>query len=158
MVTSSKPGKKAPKGKTRELLPREARVLDWTVDIHARGEGPKTARRRESSQYMIVEGELTEPLGGVTSFLLQLWPDPDTSVGTREIASVGSVIQVKPTIQVAASLTPDEFHSVFLLASSGKLRSVYMAVQEPRYGRALVASFSFSSRPPEIEEASSLPC
>jgi hypothetical protein len=147
-----RPKKPATKQKKRELLPREARVVGWTVDVHARGEGSKTARRRESSQYLIIEGELTEALGGVTSFLLQLWPDPDAGVGTREIASVGSVIQVKPKIQVAASLTPAEFHRVFLLASSGNLRSVYMAVQEPRYGRALIASMSFSSREPECSE------
>lgn len=145
------PKKRVVKAKKRELLPREGRVLDWTVDIHARAEGPKGARRRESSQYMIIEGELTEALGGATSFLLQLRPDPDTTVGTGEIPSVGSVIQVKPKIQAVASLTPDEFHYLFLLASSGKLRSVYMAVQEPHYGRALIASFSFSSRPPEAE-------
>jgi hypothetical protein len=139
------------KVKKRDLLPREGRVLDWTVDIHVRAEGSKVSRKRESSRYLILEGEFTEPLGGVTSFLLQLSPDPEPTVGAREIPSVGSVIQVKPNIQAVASLTPDEFHYLFLLASSGKLRSVYMAVQEPHYGRALIASFSFSSREPEDE-------
>jgi hypothetical protein len=109
------------------------------------------SRSRESSRYVILEGEFLEPLSGATKFLLQLSPQLEPSLGGGDIPSVGSVIQVKTQVQAVVTLTPDEFHYVFLLASSGKLLSVYMAVQEPYYGRALIASMSFSSRPPASE-------
>lgn len=142
------------KTKKRDLLSREGLVLDCTIDIHVRAEGSKHSRTRDSGQYLIVEGDVTEPLNGITKFLLQVSPVAEPDLGARDMPCVGSVLQVKPTIQAAATLTPAEFQSVLVLASSGKLRSVRMAFQEPHYGRALVASLSFSSRVPEATQLS----
>lgn len=139
------------KARKRGLLSRDGNILDWTVDIYVRAEGTKRSRTRDSAQYMILEGELTEPLNGVTQFLLQLHPAEQPDLGARETPSLGAIIQVKPKIQVAGTLTPEEFRSLFLLAGSGKLRSCALVFQEPHYGHALVAGMSFSSRPPESE-------
>jgi hypothetical protein len=139
------------KVKKHELLSREAVVLDWTLDVYARAEGTKHSRSRESSRYLIIEGELTEPLNGVTKFLLQVDAAATPDLGARDMPCVGSVIQVKPKIQAAGTLTPEEFQSLLMLAGSGKLRSSTMVFQKPHYGHALIASMSFSSRPPESE-------
>jgi len=137
--------------KKRDLLSREGRVLECTIDIHVRAAGGKTSRSRDSAHYLIVEGDFTEPLKGITKFLLQVSPDPEPSLGARDMPCVGSVFQVKPTIQAGATLTPAEFQSLLVLASSGTLRSVTMVFQAPHYGHGLIASLSFSSRAPEVE-------
>lgn len=139
------------KAKKRALLSREGVVLDWTIDIHARAEGTKNSRTRESSQYLIIEGDFTEPLNGITKFLLQVTPAAEPDLGARDMPCVGSVIQVKPAIQAAGTLTLAEFRSLLVLAGSGRLKSVVLAFQEPRYGHALIASMSFSSRSPSGE-------
>jgi hypothetical protein len=135
----------------RELLSREGLVSGWTLDIYASAVGTKNIRSRESARYLIVEGEFTEAVKGVAKFLLQVSPESEPGVGAREMPCVGSVLQLKPQIQAAATLTSDEFHDLLLLASTGKLRTFQMAFQEPHYGHALIASMSFSSRDPERE-------
>lgn len=137
------------KAKKHELMSREGVVLDWTLDIHARAEGTKHSRTRESSQYLIIEGDFSEALNGVTKFLLQVHAAPQPDLGARDMPCVGSVIQVKPKIQAVGTLTPEEFQSLLMLAGSGNLRSFTMVFQKPHYGHALIASLSFSSRSPE---------
>jgi hypothetical protein len=139
------------KARKRELLSREGVVLDWTLDIHARAEGTKHSRSRDSSQYLILEGNLTEPLNGITKFLLQVQATVEPDLGARDMPCVGSVIQVKPQVQAAGTLTPEEFQSLLVLAGSGRLRSLRIVFQKPHYGHALIASMSFSSRAPESE-------
>lgn len=137
--------------KKRGMVSREGLVHKWTVDIYVRAEGDKHSRSRTSAQYLILEGDFIEPLKGVTKFSLQLNTDAQPELGTREIPSVGAVLRVKPEIQAAGSLTPDEFQSILLLASVGRLRRFGMNFQEPRYGRALIANLSFSSGEPAGE-------
>jgi hypothetical protein len=116
-----------------------------------RAEGTRHSRTRDSSQYLIIEGDFTEPLNGVTKFLLQVHATATPDLGARDMPCVGAVIQVKPQIQAAGTLTTEEFQSLFMLAGSGKLRSFAMNFQEPRYGRGLIASMSFSSRDPSAD-------
>jgi hypothetical protein len=137
--------------KKRELLVREAHVLDWTLDIHVRAEGSKHSRTRESSRYLILESDFTEPLNAVTRVCLQVHPEAEPSLGARDMPSLGSIIQLKPQVQAAGTLTPEEFQSLLMLAGSGKLRSFRMVFQKPHYGHSLIASMSFSSREPESE-------
>jgi hypothetical protein len=139
------------KANKRELLSREVNVLNWTLDIYARAEGTKHSRVRDSSQYLIIEGEFTEPLNGVTKALLQVQAAATPNLGARDMPCVGSVIQLKPQVQAAGTLTPEEFQSLLVLAGSGKLRSLRIVFQKPHYGRALIANISFSSREPECE-------
>jgi hypothetical protein len=143
-MRAKKPGK-------RELLSREGVVQDWTMDIHVRAEGTKLSRTRESSRYIILDGELTESLNGVTKFSMQVQTEAEPELGHRGMASLGSNIQVKPQVQVVVTLTLEEFQSLLMLASSGKLRSFRMVFQRPHYGHALIANMSFSSRAPESE-------
>lgn len=136
----------------RAMVQREGIVSKWTLDIYARAEGTKNARSRTSAQYLILEGEFSEPLKGVTKFSVQLSPADEPGLGAREIPTVGALLRVKPEIQAAGTLTPEEFRSVLLLASACKLRTFGMVFQEPRYGSALIASFSFSTRDPTADE------
>lgn len=136
----------------RSMLQREGSVSSWTLDIYARAEGKTNARSRGSAQYLILEGEFIEPLKGVARFSVQLSPADEPDLGAREIPTVGSVLRVKPEVQAAGTLTSDEFRSVLLLASAGKLRTFGMVFQEPRYGSALIASFSFSTDDPAADE------
>jgi hypothetical protein len=139
------------KSKKRDILLREGQVLDWELHVYARAEGTKQSRHRDSSQYLILEGEFTEPVNGVAKFSLQLHADAEPGVGARDMPCVGSVLRVKPEIQAGATLTPEEFQSILLLASTGNLKYLAMYFQQPRYGSALIANLSFSSRMPQPE-------
>jgi hypothetical protein len=137
--------------KKRELLVREGIVLDCTTDIFVRAEGVKLSRTRESSRYLILEGDFTEPLNGVSKFSMHVHTEAEPHLGNREIPSLGSILRLKPEIQPVVTLTPGEFQSLLILASGGKLRSVRVVFQKPHYGHALISSMSFSSSEPEGE-------
>jgi hypothetical protein len=129
----------------REIIARTGRITSWTLHLHVHAVAHAGLRQRESSSYLILEGELTETLNDMSSFMLQVSPEIEPSVGSREMPCVGSVLTTKPRLEAAGALTFEEFRSVLALATSGNLRSSRMAFQKPFYGKALVASMSFHS-------------
>ena len=53
-------------------------------------------------------------------------------------------------INAVVNLSQSEFSLVLGMAAAGRMVSVHVSFQEPRYGSALIASCSFSSDPPEM--------
>jgi len=148
--------KKLRKGPSRPtLLSREGVITRWRASLHVLAErhrgGP---RERKGSAWLTLEGELTEPVAGVSGFSIHVFPVTEPCVGQAEIPSVGSFIRVKPVMDGVVELSGEEFNFIVTLAASGRIASCSVAFQPPRYGRALIASVGFSSDPPAPEDES----
>lgn len=135
----------------RPLIAREGSVLAWELHIYARADGSKQHRERKSSLYLVLQGEFSEPVKGISLYSLQLMSTAEPDVGNREMPCVGSILRVKPRIDAGGTLTKEEFEALLTLATTGNLRHMGMIFEEPRYGSALIASMSFFSQPPTEE-------
>lgn len=131
------------------LLSREGAITGWRASLHVFAErrrgGP---RERKGCPWIVIEGELTEPVAGVCAFSIHMFPVTEPCVGRAEIPSVGSFIRAKPVMDGVVELSEREFDFVLTLLTSGRIASCSVAFLPPRYGRALIASIGFSSDPP----------
>ena len=133
-----------------ELLPRSGIVTVARIDMHIYADKQRgSVRERKSSIHIDVMGEFTEPVSGITKFSILTHPVPMPAAGQAEIPCIGSFTRFKPIAQGVVELSVDEFQNLMLLATSGKLRSCYVAFNTPYRGHALIVSVSFSSGPPE---------
>lgn len=60
---------------------------------------------------------------------------------------------MKGSLDAVVELADREFQLLCGIATAGRLTAVDLCFQEPRYGTALVASCSFSTREPEAVAA-----
>jgi hypothetical protein len=154
-MTSGRPKprqKPEARSRRRELIARYGRVKDWDISLYVHGESRHGMRERTSMQVLEVRGDLDEAVKKVQSFRLTVFAKNEPEVGTAEIPSVGSVISMRQELGAAIELAAAEFQLAVAMAAAGRLRSVHLCFQEPRYGSALIASCSFSSRHAEEEE------
>jgi len=130
------------------LLSREGAITAWRASLHVFAERRRgEPRERKGSPWLVIEGELTEPVAGVSAFSIHMFPVTGPRVGQAEIPSVGSFIRAKPVMDGVVELAEREFDFVLTLLTSGRIASCSVAFQPPRYGRALIASIGFSSDP-----------
>jgi len=142
--------KQKTKNRKSDLLSRYGTVHDTRIDLNIQAERLHgNLYQRKSSIYVDVIGEFTEPVSGVTQFSILTFPVEKPELGKTVIPSIGSFIRIKPTAQSVIELSLEEFQNLMQLAASGKLRSCYLAFNEPFRGRASIVSISFSSDPPE---------
>jgi len=100
---------------------------------------------------LTLHGNLDVSVKQVSSFKLTIFADPEPAVGAAEIPSIGSVLSMRGSLDAVVQLADREFQLVAAMATAGRLRSVYLSFQEPRYGSALISSCSFDTREPEDE-------
>ena len=139
------------KVKKREISHHNGTVSSWDASlfVYIDKRGGETTRQTLLS--LQLKGEFLAPVKNITGFQLTAFPYKTPSVGNAEMPSVGSIIATKPLIDAVVTLSEQEFQVLFALATSGRLASLHLSFQEPRYGSALIASCSFSSQPPEEE-------
>jgi len=94
---------------------------------------------------VFVEGELIEPINGVSAFSLMAYVAVDPSIGNAEVPCIGSFRVIKPTVTGAIDMTPSEFQYLLTMASAGT--PCYLAFSKPRWRSALIVSVDFSTRP-----------
>lgn len=135
----------------RPLLAREGSVSAWALHVYARADGNKNHRERRSSHYLLLQGEFSERVKGVSHYSLQLTSAVEPNVGNQDMPCVGSILRVKPRIEAGATLTKEEFEALLTLATTGNLRHMGMRFEELRYGSGLIVSMSFFSHPPQEE-------
>ncbi len=63
-----------------------------------------------------VYGNLQEPVRNVSAFKITLFSDPDPTPGKAEIPSVGSIIGVKPTLDLVVTLADRELNLLTAMA------------------------------------------
>lgn len=139
------------RSKRRELMLRSGLVHGWDASVFVLAESRHGVRERKPMLVLEVRGEFPEPVKKLSSFKLTVFAEAEPAVGAAEIPSVGSIIAMRGSIDAVVQLADREFQLVMAMATAGRLRSVDLSFQEPRYGSALIASCSFSSRDPDEE-------
>ena len=144
--------KKTARRRTRRrwIISRDVEIQGVDISIYIEAEGTDLARLRRSMQHLEARGVLTEPLGGTTDALITIFSEAEPNVAGGEIPNVGAVLAVRPRLAAAVGLAPDEFGLLAAMMLAGRLASAHLAFQDPKYGKGLVASFSFSTQSPEI--------
>lgn len=137
--------------KRRELMSRTGVVHGWDASVFVLLESRHGARERKPMLVLELRGELSEPVKKVGSFKLTVFAEAEPAVGAAEIPSVGSVLSMRGSLDAVVQLADREFQLVVAMATAGRLMSVHLCFQEPRYGSALVASCSFDTRKPDEE-------
>jgi hypothetical protein len=147
--TTARRGTRGRKG--RELIARSGTVTGWEAGLYLHADGRREGRERKAMLALDVYGNLQEPVRNVSAFKITLFSEPDPTPGKAEIPSVGSIIAVKPTLDLVVTLADRELSLLTAMAAAGRLKHVDMCFQEPKYGTALVASCSFHTKVPDDE-------
>lgn len=145
--TTARRGTRGRKG--RELISRSGAVTGWEAGLYLHAEGRREDRERKAMLALDVYGNLKEPVRNVNAFKITLFSASDPTPGKAEIPSVGSIIAVKPTLDLVVTLADRELSLLTAMAAAGRLKHVDICFQEPKYGTALVASCEFQTKAPE---------
>ncbi len=94
----------------------------------------------------LVSGQFSQPTKGIVDFEFTIYPG-EPHVGNVEVPVVGVILTAKTAIETFITVSDLEFQTLLTLATSGHLKYVSCAFQEPRYGSGLMTYFSFSSDP-----------
>ena len=135
----------------RQLIARSGTVTGWEAGLYLHADGGRGSRERKAMLTLDVYGNLREPVGNVSAFKITLFAEADPTPGQAEIPSVGSIIAVKPTLDLVITLADREVNLLTAMAAAGRLKHVDLCFQEPRYRSALVASCSFHTKVPDDE-------
>lgn len=146
MPSTTKPRRTPAK---RALLSITGSPTDWGGELFVYGDRRDGSDLRHTILSLDIRGEFTTPVRGTTAFVLRVRSEDKPSLGNVEIPCVGVWIAVKPAFDGSVNLSHREFDLVLAMAASGKLASVHLNFQEPRYGKSLIATVSFSSYRPE---------
>ncbi|MGN6524942.1 MAG: hypothetical protein ACTHL8_01005 [Burkholderiaceae bacterium] len=133
----------------RGLLSRAGIVTGWSGDVFVYSDLAYGEPRRRTLGGIDIEGSLSTPVRGVSSFKLWLCHSTEPSLGSAEDPAIGAWTSIKGGLQGAIHLTESEYHTVLTMLTFGKLGSINLTFQEPRYGRALISMVSFHSGPPQ---------
>ncbi|WP_159876867.1 hypothetical protein [Aquitalea denitrificans] len=129
---------------------REGVIHQWEVTAYI---DPAPVHRQI---YLEMSGELTEPFAGVSRFSISTHVDrADGSNGS--MGAVGYFIEMKHELTGVVSLTRDEFQLLQMLASGGNLKSCSFSFQQTARSKAVIVSFSFSSKLPDDAEDAGVP-
>ena len=131
------------------MISRSGAVTGWEAGLYLHAEGRREDRERKAMLALDVYGNLKEPVRNVNAFKITLFSASDPTPGKAEIPSVGSIIAVKPTLDLVVTLADRELSLLTAMAAAGRLKHVDICFQEPKYGTALVASCEFQTKAPE---------
>lgn len=98
------------------------------------------------------KGRLLEPIRGVTDLSGAIFPSNDVEFRPDVEPAVGSIISIRETVQVVATLTEQEFSWLVCMASGNLLGVCYISFTTPIRGRALVRSISFQRNLPPPDD------
>lgn len=148
------PTAKVPSRRSRrrsdEILSRTVAVSEYRASLSVRAVTSRGMEPEiEGGPWLEVRGVLNEPLREASDVAINVYPTEKVEIGTARPAAVGSVIQVRPHIELVAALTHAEFDRVWAMALAGVLKHAYFACTKPHYNRALVTNLSFSNEPEE---------
>ena len=120
--TTARHGTRGRKG--RELIARAGTVTDCEAGLYLHAEGGREDRGRRAMLALDVYENLQEPVRNVSAFKITLFSEPDPTPGQAEIPSVGSIISVKPTLDLVVTLADRELSLLMAMAAAGRLKHV----------------------------------
>jgi hypothetical protein len=113
--------------------------------VHVRGHEPEI----NGDPWLEIHGTLDEAVGPMRDIDISVFAKDKREVGPARPAAVGSIIQLKPVVQVVVPLDRPTFQALWMLALSGHLRHASLHFTRPHYGNARVINVSFSNEPEE---------
>lgn len=138
------PGRKR---RSDQLLQRSGEIKQLRVSLSVRADKPRSLPPERKTMLTIdIEGEFTEPIAGTSQFSIMAYVNANPVVGQAEVPAIGAFTAIKPVLQGAIDLSPNEFQSLLTMASAGMLRSCYFAFTKPRYRSALIVTADFNSK------------
>jgi hypothetical protein len=143
MPTVKPPGRK--RGPKPEMLRRVGRIESWGGYVYVSADRERSGPERRSLHGLKLKGSLNEPVAGVSAFELTVYGDPRAIASVGDPPAIGSWVKVKPALDGLVVLAEREFDLLLALAQGGKLVSIGLSFQKPRYGRGLITSSDFSS-------------
>lgn len=142
------PGRKSvgPKRSTKdERLRRVGLVESWGGYMYLSADRKRLGIERRSMHGLRLQGTLTDPVAGVSTFELTVCSDHNACASSGDMPSIGSWLKAKPVLNGLVMLTEREFDLVLALAVAGKLASFSVTFQKPHYGHGLITRVDFSS-------------
>ena len=132
----------------QELSSYEITVTDTAIQVHALAPGIMTHQpKAEHSTYLDISGVLKLPMtNGIKSV------EVSVHCNNADDRSPGATLGFNKVWQIAASLQRPKFQDLLIMVSARRLASVHFAAERPRYGRGLIRSIGFSSKPAEAQE------
>lgn len=128
-----------------ERLRRVGLVESWGGYLYLSADRDRSGIERRSMHGIKLKGTLTDPVAGVSAFELTVCSDPRACASSGDVPAIGSWLKAKPVLDGLVVLAEREFDLVLALAVAGKLASVSVGFQKPRYGHGLITSVDFSS-------------
>ncbi|ADU36950.1 helix-turn-helix transcriptional regulator [Variovorax paradoxus] len=137
------PSDPVPKVRLRTpLIARSGLVSAWDVDV---GAASLDSRAKSSTLYLELCGEFLEDLSGVTSFELLVIGDIDRVSEIDRRCWVGNVLRCRPLIECVVTLNAPEFQALLTVVTAGRLSTLDVRFEPPRYGSAFIQSVRFNS-------------
>lgn len=140
-VMPSKPGHMRTE-KPREILCRTGCVSAFEVGVEAAEIGRDW---HPSALNLAIRGEFQNPLAGATSFEVLVVEDQEDRAKPDRIQHVGFILRCKPVIDCVVTVSAPEFQTLIALATVGRLTSLELRFERPRYGSSRIKSARFSS-------------
>lgn len=135
-----------PKRSTKdEWLRRVGLVESWGGYQYLSADRERSGVERRSMHGLKLKGSLTDPVAGVSAFVLTVCSDPRACASSGDVPAIGSWLKAKPVLEGLVMLAEREFDLVLALAVAGKLASFSVTFQKPHYGHGLIIRVDFSS-------------
>jgi hypothetical protein len=141
---------KKPKAKRANLY-RTGTVTKWSAGVGVMlADKVLSPGNRLGGIDLTLEGDMSEPVKGVSSFVLRLYP---TTIGDDEkVKCVGAVMKAKPALELLLFVTLAELQLIATLAASGVQIYCRFGFQEPKYNQGEVHTFTISTQHQQDED------
>ena len=108
----------------------------------------------EDWEFLSVGGKLDEPIGNQHLAHVSFYVRREQQT---PVSSVGILLPGGGAVHIGLDVNERQFDQLAQLAASKSVAEVYVAMDEPRRGRARVESWSVNSLPEEVDETESGP-
>ena len=140
------------------IMAREVRVSSLALHVSTRADKPRGGVPTvESGSWLEVTGEIDKPVREVGTMAVTVLPMVSEEPGASVPPSIGSIIQVRPTLTAVVSVPVADFDRVWSMAISGHLNYVHVVFTEPDRRSALIVSVAFSNKSENDEPESPSP-
>jgi hypothetical protein len=106
--------------------------------------------RHDGSQ-LILLGVLSPSVKGAERCRFLISPG-GLSMGYAEIPCTGTIVKVKPVLELDITVSACEFQTLLALSICGRLKFYRVSFQTPHYNHGLVASATFHTSEPQTKD------
>ena len=139
--------KKPRRDKRPEILNRTVEIASVLTSLRVGVDEPKDPEPEiEVKPWLELRGVLDAPVRQTSDFVLSLYPDARTKVGTARPPAVGSIIGVRSAVEAVVSVPHAEFDRLWSSPCRANSGARGWAFTRPHYNRGLVLAVSCSSQ------------